>query len=292
MNLLTSAALSPFKTLTTVSKFATMRLAWVAVTVALLAVFVAYIQRNFVSRVNPDVVHGSGAFFDDIAPRYDVLNRVISLGYDRSWRATAAAAALPAESVLDVSTGTGDVVRALLAHETPPRTVVGVDPSLEMLRLAREKFTAEDVQFVPGTAEALPFESGKFDAAIVSFGVRNFADRTAGLAEMTRVVRPGGRLVVLEVSHTHSRKLMARAKNLFVSSVMPLAASLFSGHPFAYRYLSSSMRTFPTVPQFSSMLREAGCENVRHSRLPPFGVGPDLYVCDKPATRASNVAGG
>lgn len=260
-----------------------MRLAWVAALVALLSVFLAYLQRNFVSRVNRTAAAGSGLFFDDLADRYDILNRVISLGYDQSWRRAAAAAALPASSVLDVSTGTGDIVLALLAHSTPPASIVGVDPSRQMLKLARAKSSHPAVRFVEGTAEALPFGDGQFDTAVASFGVRNFADRPKGLQEMARVTRAGGRLVVLEVSRTRAKTVIAKMKNAFVTSVMPKAASLLSGHPFAYRYLSKSMQSFPNVAEFSHMLREVGCENVRHTRLPPFKVGPDLYVCDRTA---------
>lgn len=260
-----------------------LRRAWVYVLVALCAVFLSYLQRNFIERKPVDAAPGSGRFFDDLAGRYDVLNRVISLGFDRSWRTHAVTKLLPAEYVLDVSTGTGDVVRALLAHDTPPRRVVGVDPSHEMLRLARRKFaqTAADVEFVPGVAEQLPFDDGLFDAVIVSFGVRNFAQRDRGLSELARVIRPGGTLVILEVSMTHNKSFLSRVKNVFVTAVMPRAASLLSGHPFAYRYLSDSMHQFPDVPEFSRMLRNAGFGTVSHERLAPFGMGPDLYSCTK-----------
>lgn len=248
--------------------------------VVLLAVLLAYAQRELAHRSKSwDSRLGSGRFFDDFAVSYDTLNRVISLGYDRSWRDHAVNNMLPANSVLDVSTGTGDIVRALLKHGDTPQRLVGVDPSIEMLRIAQKKFS--DIDFIQAAAEKLPFADAEFDGAIVSFGVRNFADRDKGLSEMVRVVRPGGKLVILEIAMTRSDEIMARAKNMFVTFAMPRLAALLSGHPFAYRYLSDSMSSFPGPKEFKEMLRSAGCTDTTHERMPPFGVGPDLYVCTK-----------
>jgi len=229
---------------------------------------------------------GSGKFFDDFAKTYDPLNRVISLGFDSSWRRAAVAKLLDGtdtDNVLDVGTGTGDVILYLLGHPSPPVSVVGLDPSREMLVHARRKLPDKSrVRLIVGVAEKMPFNSGEFSGAIVSFGVRNFAVRTTGLSEMVRVVRSGGKLVILEVGPSGDANggLLTLAKNLFVSHVMPRAAALVSGHTWAYQYLAESMRTFPQVKEFKEMLREAGCgKDITHERLWPLGLGPDLYTC-------------
>lgn len=231
---------------------------------------------------------GSGKFFDDLARTYDPLNRVISLGFDSSWRRAAVGKLLPIPEddggkVLDVGTGTGDVILFLLGHSSPPVSVVGLDPSREMLVRARRKLPDKSrVRLVVGVAEEMPFDTNEFSGSIVSFGVRNFALRSKGLSEMVRVVRPGGKIVVLEVGPSGGAdgSYLTLVKNLFVQHVMPRAAALFSGHAWAYQYLAESMRTFPQVKEFKQMLRDAGCEkDITHERLWPLGVGPDLYTC-------------
>ncbi len=231
-----------------------------------------------------ETVGGSGKFFDDFAGSYDALNRVISLGFDTSWRQAAVDEMLSRspEHVLDVATGTGDIVAIALNHRNAPLSITGMDPSVGMIRKARNKIEDRRASFRYAHAEDMPFDNDQFDSVIVSFGVRNFQQRAKGLNEMVRVLKPEGRLVVLEVSSSdESDRLLGVAKNAFVQYVMPGVASILSGHPWAYSYLAKSMESFPTVDQFSTMLRVAGCVDVTHKRLWPFGVGPDLYTCRK-----------
>ena len=162
--------------------------------------------------------------FSAIAPRYDLLNRILSLGLDRRWRRVAIASLGEASSgqVLDVATGTGDLGFAVLKN--PEATVVGVDISESMLVEARNKATRMEVAgritFVRGAAEQLPVESGTFDAAVVGFGVRNFQDLHQALVELRRVLRPGGRLVVLEFGQPKSG-LVRWANRLYGKWILP-----------------------------------------------------------------------
>lgn len=243
--------------------------------------------------LDPTVRLGSGEFFDGIATNYDLANRVVSFGFDQSWRRTAVQSILPAASVLDVSTGTGDVVAALLQDPTPPTKVYGVDPSAEMGKLFQEKFERYDTYlgfkqrgirkpaFVKAAAEELPFGDGEFDAVVVSFGVRNFEDREKGLQELARVLKPGGKLAVLELSLSKSNGFHAKVKRFVVTHVVPVIGGILTGHPEAYRYLSVSMEAFPSVEKFSQMLRDAGLSEVDSDQLGPLGFGPHLYLCKK-----------
>ncbi|CAN8064176.1 unnamed protein product [Agarophyton chilense] len=230
------------------------------------------------------VVLGSGQFFDKIAARYDVLNQVISLGLHGCWRRSAIRKILPAKSVLDVSTGTGDLAISVAGNRSI--RVVGLDPSTEMLKVAREKANRfakiiGDLQLVEGVAEKLPFESESFDAVAVAFGVRNFQDIRKGLAEMGRVLRPGGRWVILEVGFTNGDRFLEKVYRIFVTKIMPKVAGFFSGNRGAYQYLSDSMQRFPEVEQFIVMLEEAGLHVETQERLTPLGMGPFLYSGNK-----------
>jgi demethylmenaquinone methyltransferase / 2-methoxy-6-polyprenyl-1,4-benzoquinol methylase len=227
---------------------------------------------------------GSGRFFDGVAPRYDLLNRAISLGLDQSWRRAAAAAAAPdgappAALALDVATGTGDLA-IILAAGGAFGDVHAVDPSAEMLSRLRSK-AGGAVRAVSGAAEDLPFEDGRFDAVTVAFGVRNFADRELGLREMARVLRLGGRLVVLEASAPSGRGPADVAARFFIRKIMPAMGAIVSGRFSDYSYLSASMSLFPAPEEFTRMLRDAGLHVQSHRRLWPLGVGPDLYVAVK-----------
>lgn len=232
---------------------------------------------------------GSGVFFDGIASRYDLLNRIISLGMDSNWRREAISQALPAYSLLDVSTGTADLAIAV-AEKSASIRVVGIDPSREMLARGREKISKArpglgNIQLVEGIAERLPFGDETFDAVVCAFGVRNFQNREKGLQEMVRVLRTGGKLVVLELCMPHGDGMLDVAGRIFVKEVMPKIASLLSGNPGAYRYLRDSMESFPRADKFKGMLREAGLSVIEHKRLAPFKQGPDLYTAVKRGTR-------
>lgn len=223
---------------------------------------------------------GSGAMFDAIARRYDFLNRVLSGGVDRRWRRkTVEALALgdwPAK-VLDVATGTGDLAIAI-ARRHPKAEVIGVDPSREMLavghrKIDRKRLTGR-ISLVEGDAEHLAFEDNTFDGATIAFGIRNVPDRARGLAEMARVVRPGGRVCVLELSEPR-RGIIAPLARFHVHVLVPRIGALLSGKR-EYRYLQRSIAAFPPAEEFAAMMEDAGLAVERVTAL-TFGVC-HLYV--------------
>jgi demethylmenaquinone methyltransferase/2-methoxy-6-polyprenyl-1,4-benzoquinol methylase len=201
------------------------------------------------------------AMFDAIAPRYDLLNRLLSGGIDRKWRR--AAVALLAEHqprrILDVATGTADLALEALAIE--PAKVVGVDLSEEMLRIGREKIArlgkADRVTLQRGDAAKLPFSDRQFDAAMVAFGVRNFEDLQAGLKDIRRVLKPGGALVVLEFSQP-TRFPIKPLYGFYCRHVLPRIGGVLSRDGGAYRYLPDSIAAFPSGEAFLEELRRAG----------------------------------
>jgi demethylmenaquinone methyltransferase / 2-methoxy-6-polyprenyl-1,4-benzoquinol methylase len=213
------------------------------------------------------------AMFGRIAPRYDLLNRVLSLGVDRAWRREAVAAALHVapRRILDVATGTGDLA-LLLARARPEATVVGIDFAEPMLALAREKGARAGarVAWQQADALALPFEDASFDAVTVAYGLRNFADVAGGLREMRRVLRPGGRLVVLEFPPPDGR-LAGRALRWYGRTVMPTIGGWLSGDREAYAYLPASTMAFLEPERLADALRAAGFGDVRY-RLQSFGI--------------------
>jgi len=221
------------------------------------------------------------AMFDAIAPRYDLLNRVLSLGIDRRWRRRAVrrlAAARPGR-VLDVATGTGDL--AIEALRAGADRVVGVDIAERMLEVGRRKIAgmglSDRVELRYGDALKLPFSDRQFDAALVAFGVRNFENLEAGLAEIRRVLRPGGRIVILEFSQP--RRFPIRQLYGFYSRyVLPRIGRALSGDDGAYRYLPASIRVFPDGDDFLAVLRAAGYTRADHERL-TFGIA-SIYTAD------------
>jgi demethylmenaquinone methyltransferase/2-methoxy-6-polyprenyl-1,4-benzoquinol methylase len=193
--------------------------------------------------------------FDRIAPVYDVMNRAMTAGLDRRWRRlTVAAAVHPGDRVLDACCGTGDLAIAALPVA---REVVGLDFSEAMLERARTKAPA--VEWVQGDALALPFADASFDAATVGFGVRNLDDLERGLAELRRVLRPGGRLAILEI--TRPRGPLAPFYRLWFDVLIPLAGKVLPGGS-AYTYLPASVRRFPGPEELASMLARAGFKSV------------------------------
>lgn len=233
------------------------------------------------------VREGSGAMFDAIAPRYDLLNRIISLGIDQRWRRrTVASLALqPGGRVLDLATGTGDLA-LLVARTHPEVTVVGLDPSANMLAVGARKVTAAGldarVSLVQGDAQALPFEGDRFDGACMAFGIRNVPDRSAALREIARVVRPGGRVAILELSEPRSGILGPLAR-FHIHSVVPALGAVLSGAK-EYRYLQRSIAAFPPPEQFAEQMRGAGLDVLSVEPL-TFGVCC-LYVAT-PAARGA-----
>jgi demethylmenaquinone methyltransferase/2-methoxy-6-polyprenyl-1,4-benzoquinol methylase len=201
------------------------------------------------------------AMFDRIASFYDVMNSVMTAGLHHRWRRRAAdlAAVGPGSRALDVATGTGDLAVELGRRVGPEGEVVGSDFSEEMLTLARRK--APGLRFEWGNALDLPYEDGRFDAATVGFGARNFSDLDRGLAEMARVVRPGGRVVVLEIT-TPQRPPLSTFFQVWFDRIVPLMGRL-TGESVAYSYLPSSVRRFPAPEGLAAAMARAGLRDIR-----------------------------
>jgi len=222
---------------------------------------------------------GSGAMFDGIAHRYDLVNRVISLGIDQSWRKkTVRSLELqPGARVLDLATGTGDLA-IMVARTHPEVTVVGVDPSAKMLEVGQKKLVegelTERIELQVGDAQDLKFPDNTFDGLCIAFGIRNVPDRLQGLREMARVTKPGGRVAILELSEPRGGVLGPLAR-FHVHSVVPAVGALLSGAK-EYQYLQKSIAAFPPSEQFEALMVEAGLRIVASTAL-TFGVC-HLYV--------------
>jgi demethylmenaquinone methyltransferase/2-methoxy-6-polyprenyl-1,4-benzoquinol methylase len=224
---------------------------------------------------------GSGRMFDGIAERYDFVNRVISLGIDMRWRRRAVRAlTLKAGArVLDVATGTADLA-ILSARAEPTATVVGIDPSERMLEIGREKVARQGlssrIELRSGDAETLPFDDGSFDAVSIAFGIRNVPDRDRALGEMARVTRPGGRVVVLELSEPPPG-LLGPICRFHMRTFVPYVGGLISGAK-EYKYLVSSIVAFPPADEFGKKMEHAGLRLLETDPL-TFGVC-HLYVAE------------
>ena len=225
------------------------------------------------------VAGGTGEMFDAIAGRYDLLNRILSLGQDQYWRRRAMAklALKAGDHVLDLATGTGDLA-ILMARKYPGVSVEGVDPSAKMIAVGRQKRDqtpfAQRIEFHIGDGQALEHENDTFDGAIVSFGIRNFPDRLKGLSEMARVTKPGGQVVVLELSEP-KHGIMALGARTYIHHIVPRIGSLLSGQK-EYKYLQKSIQAFPTAQAFLELMRQAGLGDVSATPL-SFGA-VNLYV--------------
>ncbi len=213
--------------------------------------------------------------FDRIAPRYDLLNHLLSLGIDRRWRSRVIGELRPSDPhhILDVATGTGDLAIAL-GRMSPQVCVTGVDLSEEMVAVGRRKVDerglAGRVSLSTGDAEALAFDDGTFDAATVAFGVRNFSDIPKGLSEMTRTLRKSGTLAVLEFSRPDS-KIFGTLFRFYFHRVLPVVGGWISKDRAAYSYLPSSVDEFPAPERFLGMMSDAGLDSCRAVPL-TFGV--------------------
>jgi demethylmenaquinone methyltransferase / 2-methoxy-6-polyprenyl-1,4-benzoquinol methylase len=226
------------------------------------------------------------AMFDRIAKVYDLLNTVMTAGLHHRWRERAAdlARVEPGSRVLDVATGTGDLAIELARRVAPGGEVVGSDFSEAMLARARTKPkpVGAELRFEWGDALELPFADGTFDAATVGFGARNFSDLARGLAEMVRVVRPGGRVVVLEFT-SPTRAPLSTFYSLWFDRVVPLLGRL-AGDPDAYSYLPNSVKRFPAPAGLAAELARAGLREISYlltaggivvihvGTVPPVGV--------------------
>ncbi len=216
--------------------------------------------------------------FDSISGKYDFLNHFLSLGIDIRWRRKAIALLkdLQPKAILDVATGTGDF--AVEALRLNPTKVIGVDISEGMLDVGRQKMKARQldgiIELRSGDSEKLPFEDNFFDAVIVAFGVRNFEDLERGLSEMLRVVRPGGRVVVLEFSRP-TKFPMKQLYNAYFTAILPLIGRWVSRDQAAYSYLPESVQAFPDGPDFIRILSDVGYKNPQCKSL-TFGIS-SLY---------------
>ena len=205
--------------------------------------------------------------FDAIAPRYDLLNHVLSAGMDRGWRdrAVESLSLSPGARVLDLCTGTGDLAIAIV-HRTRGATVVGVDFAGEMLRLARVKVSGASldrrIRLVRGDATRIPLPHSSCDAASIAFGIRNVADPQRALAELARVIKPGGRLAILEFGEPRIPGIRT-LYSWYFRYLLPLVGRLVSKHQSAYSYLPASVGAFPPPSEFSRLLGATGFSQVR-----------------------------
>lgn len=221
--------------------------------------------------------------FGSIAPRYDLLNRLLSFGIDRRWRRFAVRQITTTEtgSVLDVATGTGDVALEIAARTPASVRIVGVDFCREMVELGVEKVKASPyagrITFEVAPCEAIPYPEESFDSATIAFGIRNVVDRIQGLREMRRVLKSGGRVVILEFS-TPRCKLFKALYYFYFLKVLPVIGGLFSKFS-AYKYLPDSVLEFPSQEEFKGLMAEAGFRNPRHFDL--TGGIATVYVGEK-----------
>ena len=219
--------------------------------------------------------------FDRISPRYDLLNRLLSLGIDQRWRRRVVRRlrADGVQQLLDVATGTGDL--AIMAASAVPR-ITGVDISAGMLeqgrRKLKEKGLEHQVELVQADGIALPFSDDRFDAVTVAFGVRNFEDLEGGIAEMQRVIRPGGHLHVLEFSKPR-RTPFKELFRIYFHHILPFIGRLVSRDPAAYTYLPESVDAFPEGPAFETILKRCGFTAI--STRPLTGGIATLYSARK-----------
>lgn len=204
--------------------------------------------------------------FDRIALGYDRQNTLFSLDRDRAWRRRAArlASLRPGDTALDLCTGTGKLAAELLRYVRPGGRVVGVDFSPQMLELARRR--APGVEFQLGDVMALPFGDGSVDAVTIAFGLRNLVNREGGLREMRRVLKPGGRLVILEFP-TPPRGLASLPYRLYLTRVMPVVAGWLGEDRQAYEYLATTVQAFPSPLELARLMEQAGFGEVQVQRM-------------------------
>jgi len=209
--------------------------------------------------------------FDNIAFRYDFLNRFLSAGIDIGWRKKAIKLLLPAkpERILDVATGTGDF--ALTSYEIlKPEKITGIDISEGMLELGRKKISKagldDHIELLNGDSEAILFEDNSFDAVTVAFGVRNFENLEQGLSEIKRVLKPGGRLIVLECTKP-SMPVVKQFYNFYMKFITPKIGKIIANNNDAYQYLNDSVLQFPEKKSFIQILNKAGYRNTFYKTL-------------------------
>jgi len=210
-----------------------------------------------------------GAVFDSVADRYDLMNDLMSLGLHRAWKAFAIGVARPraGERILDIAAGSGDLARALAKRVGPTGEVWLTDINRNMLERGRNRLLDAGVlaPAVQCDGERLPFAPESFDCVTVAFGLRNMTRKDAALAEMRRVLRPGGRVLVLEFSRVWAP--LARAYDWYSFSVLPSLGRAVAGDEASYRYLAESIRVHPDQETLKAMLEQAGLEQVEYFNL-------------------------
>lgn len=208
--------------------------------------------------------------FDGIANDYDRLNHIMSLGIDRSWRRRSLKEIVREDAVqeiLDIACGTGDFSIAIARRMSPGSRVTGVDLSEGMLAVMKEKLKEEGLEDCvvcgQGDSEAMDFEDGRFDCATIAFGIRNFEHREKALREILRVLKPGGRLVILELS-VPSNPVIRWFYNLYFTRILPIIGGRISGDKAAYRYLPASVLNFPGKKEWMATMSGCGYAGVKH----------------------------
>ena len=222
--------------------------------------------------------------FDEISPRYDLLNRLLSFGLDVSWRRQLAGflKGQDGQRVLDVATGTADVLLALLKYNPAVRSGFGIDMADKMLDIGRKKISRSGfdsrILLQHGDANHIPFNDHSFDAVTIAFGIRNMEEPGRVLREMGRVLNPGGRALVLEFSMPRNRGLRA-AHLLYLRHAVPALGGVISGNSKAYRYLNQTIETFPCGDDFRALMESGGFKNV--TAHPLMGGIATIYCGEK-----------
>jgi len=234
------------------------------------------------SRLPPGQV---SAMFDRIAHRYDFLNRLLSAGIDRKWRRKAVDCLIPLrpKAILDIATGTGDMV--LECARLRPERIIGIDPSPAMLERARAKARSLmggiAIEFQQASAESLAFPAASFDGVTCAFGVRNFANLEEGIAQIFRVLRPGGKAVILEFSRPDAVP-GGGLYQFYFTRVLPVLGGLVSGERSAYRYLRDTVSAFPSGQEFLDLLRDYGFTDLNATPM-TYGIAT-IYTATRPDT--------
>jgi demethylmenaquinone methyltransferase / 2-methoxy-6-polyprenyl-1,4-benzoquinol methylase len=220
--------------------------------------------------------------FNNIAGRYDFLNHFLSMGIDKGWRkkAIAAVAQIKPNTILDVASGTGDM--AIAAAKLQPKKITGIDIAAQMLEVGRKKIAEQNLQQIislqTGDSELMPFGTGEFDAVMCAYGVRNFEHLEVGLTEMCRVLRPGGKVVILEFSHP-TKFPVKQFFGFYFKYILPTLGKLVSKHSRAYTYLPESVMAFPEGKRFCDILLKCGYKDAVARPL-TFGI-TTLYTAYK-----------
>ena len=218
--------------------------------------------------------------FDEVAPTYDFLNHLLSLGIDNYWRARATSEARkqlkknPAPRILDVATGTGDLAASMA--KIPGAKVTGLDLSPQMLAIARKKYP--EITFHEGYAEKLPFDAASFDVVSAGFGVRNFEDLEKGMREFHRILKPGGHALIIEPMIPRNT-VLKKLYLIYFKKVLPKIAGMFSKSTFAYDYLPHSVEKFPQAEAFTAILKRNGFRSA--SYIPMTFETSILYIAQK-----------